>query len=93
MIHPAVSMLAERNMTRARILDQAAAAASRPGSTLTRPGPRTTLLATPGSAGWACRLCGDAWHGTPPETHTCPGGCTPAPASPQHTHPSKEHQS
>jgi len=63
-IHPAISALAERNMTHARILAQAATAA-----------PARPL---PPASEWACRLCGDAWYGTPPETRTCPGGCTTA---------------
>jgi hypothetical protein len=75
MIDTAISMLAERNMTRARILDQAVAATSGSGTTLTRPAPPAVLFPVPDAAGWACRRCGDAWHGTPPEDPTCPGGC------------------
>jgi rubrerythrin len=64
-IDTTTARLAERNMTRARILDQAAAAA-RPASPLPPPAPDE----------WACRICGDAWYGTPPEDQTCPTGCT-----------------
>jgi len=28
--------------------------------------------------GWACRRCGDAWHGTAPDDPLCPGGCQAA---------------
>jgi hypothetical protein len=37
---------------------------------------------------WACRQCGDAWHGTPPDDLTCPTGCTPA----SDNRPPKEHR-
>ena len=34
---------------------------------------------------WACRRCGVAWFGTPPETLTCPTGCTAS--TPKEHHP------